>query len=436
MINTEKKLVGPFETVALYGPLAIYSTAILILSKAAPAYVPLALGGCAGLFLCWQWRVKGLLVAVSGLLGLLLFQHDLYSHSPYWHAGLFISLCLAYIITTFSSDKVVEKSIGKIPQVPLAEIDELKSAHKTAEDKWNAEHKSLSTLCDQWKQKTEEQEMQIRVQETTLASLRKDLDATKGLHESLESDLCNLRHESKSTKKQLQDAENELTKLKYSENLLAKAEHQYRDLQNLLSIREKEISSLHEKLTHHEREASKLQKTLEDTLLTLNEERNASVSQRDSFLQKQQEAEKHFLHHQEEMQKLLSSLRSEEVEKEKLTLDLINQSQRLESLAFEHERIQKKLEENRLARRSEGINKQMRDQFLEKSRVLDATRKELFKTREELTALQLAQQESAFDRSPEQAFLEKQVLEMEKEYITLENENDLLTEIVANIHKH
>lgn len=148
--------------------------------------------------------------------------------------------------------------------------------------------------------------------------------------------------------------------------------------------------------------------------------------QEESYLEQLTLIEEKWLGAIQELSRLQSSTQSIELEERLKDVEsLLEQERRI----VEHS--------NREIRRLNGVYQQLRDQFDEKSRLLDDSRKELFLAQEELTLAHLIQRERELDRNAETIALERHLTGMEHEVLELVEDRDQeieqLSELVTNL---
>ncbi|HEV8052526.1 MAG TPA: hypothetical protein VGP47_08525 [Parachlamydiaceae bacterium] len=125
---------------------------------------------------------------------------------------------------------------------------------------------------------------------------------------------------------------------------------------------------------------------------------------------------------------------------------LVAQLQQLQQLQLQQVQLKppaavEVVQDNKEARRIEGLYQQLRQQFAEKSATLSATRKELFTTQEKLLALQKDREEEAIDDSSETTeSLHRLIAAAESELALLEHQHTLeinrLHDVIDSLMAH
>lgn len=129
-----------------------------------------------------------------------------------------------------------------------------------------------------------------------------------------------------------------------------------------------------------------------------------------------------------------------EVEKEKEKSYVINQN--LSKMLLKEKEIRKKLENEKDSPKNSfdanhihSLYKQLKTQFEEKKQVLDAARKELFHTKEQLLALQKEREKDAIEESDLQKELKEEIFSLSEENKRYEEENKNLQSLVNTLNK-
>lgn len=546
MNSIENNLKLRAQSWPLLGPLAAFTTAMLIIFKSASIYWPLALLTLAGLFVCWQWRMRGFFAAISGLAVLAayqLLQNPTLTNGTIWQIGLTISAGLAFFITTlcrdewesfaFEEKKSHDDIINNALREPLQRLNELESTYKNAQELWGQERKStnelwqnerseLQTAKSRFESEAIERAATLLENEKTIHTIRKELEATRTRQEVLEADLVIQRREYEINWKQLNDAKNQLAMYKDAKQAISAEQEKRVELENLLSQRNIEIQELSQKLektlrtsqeqssqalqeannnhaqvlqetnTNHSKLLQEIQAQHERSIDALKKESqellHLTIKQTESSLQEKfkireaelkialDAAENDFLNIESKrkqsedelkrVQDLLtaSSIALDELKKQatsthaslnqtieeqafqidkykttetslqekinvleqqKASLDnsLSSLQEQLNTVQKDKDFLRNKLDANRVIRRNEGMFKQLREQFEEKSSTLDAARHELFQTQEKLLALERKWNDKALlDLNEEHASIERHLAHFEHEYKQLSNE--------------
>ncbi len=83
----------------------------------------------------------------------------------------------------------------------------------------------------------------------------------------------------------------------------------------------------------------------------------------------------------------------------------------------------------------ESLYKQLKNQFEEKKRILDRTRRDLFHEKEKLVAIKLENDRKVYDQPKEVRELQRELASFEKEIVKYEEENAQLQELATELTK-
>jgi len=102
-ININKQIrfwaiLGPFMTLLIFS---------LYLIKQSPTSLCLALMALCGLVCCWQWKMKGLIVSLVLIIGLLAFHFpSVEIGERFWFLGLAMATSLSLVVTVLSHEEI------------------------------------------------------------------------------------------------------------------------------------------------------------------------------------------------------------------------------------------------------------------------------------------------------------------------------------------
>ncbi len=466
------------------GPILALVTLLLMLFHPTPVTPFLALSMLFGLPACWYFKKWGAIFAVFVLTLVIFFNSTPIAADRFWHMGLVISILFTLFVTTNSSEEsetLIEEFSGHSSTTQNT-IDqhhiELANLNSKHQNELNSLQKGMEALAQELKFSQEnsrnlldsieqaEQELQTAKNDFEQAKneverakseteiIKRELESQTIKEEHVLQELLDKRKEVFLLRDQLQEAQDELQKRPLdiaSRQDASQNEH----LRELLSRKEQDIFNLQfrldsalEDIKNHEKE-----------LFSLQDEENGQKKIQVEMLA-QLEALKaknellgftvHKLQHENEM--LIS------VEKEKLRLETLFETAtkeietlraacvKAEQIVSEHSipaPLSKELsnlnleEENTLRRRAEGMFQQLKEQFQEKSNILDETRRQLFYTEEKLLLLQKNTKELAvFSPNPQAHYLIQHILKMQRHFDHTEKQYDAeINTLHGIIHK-
>jgi len=281
---------------------------------------------------------------------------------------------------SLKSSRLVEQQIKE----HVSEIASVRQFQKRENDslakvqsELNSQHRAFQELSD----RNETLSREKRLLETTLTSLQNELEEVN----------CSLE---------------EMTK---KENSTSKALLEWQPIVAEYQLQKENHATLQEQLGEVVNERAQLNEYNALLQQTLNELKQnfETASSREIELQKKiddfvvgyQELEQK----QQKDQDELNSLKSFEIKFHQLAEQLLEQKKLCQKLSVENEQLQQALqnpppaqdsEASQQIRKLQGLYFQLREQFAEKSQVLDATRRELFHTHEKLLSLQMELEEA------------------------------------------
>lgn len=406
------------------GPLLALITLLLMLFHTTPVATLFALTMVLGLPLCFYQKKWGIGISILALTILLWLNTEALVAAPVWHLGIAFSIALTLFITSNSFEEaasLVEEFTGQSAAIQKtlaqykSEIEELKFKHQ---NELSANQKTLDSFSEELKNtqaksqllhdELEQKRRELRIAENEFEKarnanevFRRELDAKTIKEEHVLEELLEKRREVFQLREQLQEAQEEQKNQAKTIQDEAEAQNLRDEIskkdQDLFNIQFRLDSAL-EDIQHQGKELSKIQNEK-----ILQEKFQQELSHQIESLMREKE-------HQEltinKLQHETSQGLSLKVEKEKLEDSLKATLQELEKVRFEALKMEEKKVEEKvsqecskcsdqnltqeqcLRKRAEGSYLQLKEQFSEKSAVLDETRRQLFHTQEKLLQLQ------------------------------------------------
>lgn len=446
MTVVEKKLENQVQFWSLLGPFLILLSIAVLLFKVSPHwYFPVS--ALIGIPLCVKWKMKGLAAALCCLFLLSgIGYQNLDLDDRYWHVGLALTMAFSFIVLTLSLEEV-EGAVSKLQLESHSRLENfqlLDEKWKTVENAWHSEKEKLTAdLTALIAEKT-----QILDEKQTfykLAQLAKDeLNLIKNQHDRLIHDL--------------------LYKKEQVSQLHERVEEMEATIQGFVnSDSEKQLTISAEQIIQLNQENERLQARI--GLLDKEKELEQSErNQKETQLKQSQEKETALLNDFQSFKKN----KDEELLALGMQIDLLKQ-ERLSLIDHYTQLLEEKtsvplVEENLLepsepsetsdiplsnvdllpiansSRRIESLYLQLREQFEEKSDILDETRRQLFHADEKILNLEKEREEaSLFEQSIEEKQLIKYCLNMELEHYkiqeNLEKEIGELTDLLDHLFR-
>jgi chromosome segregation ATPase len=377
MSDIQEKSRSQLHALTLLGPASVVLSVLLLVINDSPFYIDFSACAMLGLVISWRFKLKGLAVSATLLLSLLFYEHFFHPEPvTLWDVGLSLSVLMSFLVTSLASLEFWEhlRSFGSVAASEIqsweAKVEESLSGKRALE-------RAVRDLEEKLTGSANELAKQTALAAATLSTLSEREEQIKHLTGELEK-LTDRLKGLESEKEEIGKALGEALALKTA-------------LKEKLSLQEEQMGAKLHAISEHEEKIKHLTGELEN-LKGLESEKMA-LKEKLSLQEEQMAAKLHAISEHEEKIKHLTG------ELEKLT-------DRLKGLESEKEEIEKALEEA-LAPKSEyqskdfakmqGLYRQLRSQFEEKSLTLDQTRRELFQAKESLLALDISSQETDID---------------------------------------
>lgn len=434
-----------------------------------------------GLPACWYLKKWGVLIGVICLACMMTLSANHLGESPVWYTGLAISTVLTLFITThsFEESAILVNEFANLLDASQQKSEQTKFDFENIKIKHQNDLLSLQLNLESFAQElnvAKENNMQyldiIEKTKRDVQNARNDakaavyeadlikaeLEATLIKDEHVLQELLEKRKEILYLRDQLQEAQEDLKNLsKETKTIPDETElHLLRDLisqkdQNLFNIqfrldstlediqeREKELSELQNKEMTHK----KIQFEMSDCIETLKREKELF----EITIHKLQQEIESFLILKQEKEKLEESLNVAKLELENIRSQAeVSVGNNIQDTRMSDESKSDKepmdpnfSREYTLRRRAEGMYLQLKNQFSEKSAVLDETRRQLFYTQENLLQLQkFVKEQDQFTLNPQIQILIRHILKMQNQFKDAESfythEIDVLHAIIDSL---
>lgn len=449
MNSLEKKIENQVQFWSLLGPfLILLSIAVLIFKISSHWYFPLS--ALIGIPLCVKGKLKGMAAALSCLfLFSAIAYQSLNLDERYWHVGMGLAMAFSFIILTLSIEEA-QSLFNKFQIESQSRLDNfllLDQKYNEAEKKWflfkEKNYSEVQLLTEELKKTLSEKQTFYKIAQLAkdeLLDIRKQHDLLlqelyykkqqiSQLNERLEdseimvqnfvnsqpekeveritSHLTQVQQEKETLKAQFSLAIEEGQNYRFKYDQLLQDSDQLRGQENLLKA----------KLLASQLEIQELQTLLKN----FNDEQL-------NCLTKELDSQKIIIASQSDQLQLLSKSKVEcEValeEKEVVLQQKREELSRIEKCLELSENREKKLPYAQgNTRRLEGMYIQLKEQFEEKNNVLAETRRDLFHAEERLQALyKEIEEEKTFGLSANEESLQTALLNLDKQYVELENE--------------
>jgi len=327
----------------------------------------MSFAGFTGFLIVWQWRYQGLAGCLGLFSTLFIIQFsELQSLECFWFVGLSLSFLLTYLIAILSMEEV-ESVVEEKEQSLLRrseEVSKLDGDLRQISETLSQENKKLRASLSWEKEAVKEQ---ISLQEKEREEWTRAVAGAESTLREMEKEKAELLQSQKR-------ASDKVTTLTEENTSLSQALKESREK----AAKADQVEGLKE-------ENTSLSLALKDA-----REKAEEAIQAETLKVEAESLKKELSQAQEELQKTFSQL----IEKEE---EIVSFQEREAARAKENKRpaVQKNTpptpEENQ--KEYKGLYCQLREQFREKSEILDETRKELFQSQEEVQALLHARSE-------------------------------------------
>lgn len=475
-MNTTLKEFGPsVQLWSMFGPLLIACVALAVIIRSAPGEWMLPLVAMGGIFICFRWGWLGFTGVSTVLLAAAAYQLSMSESEEWlWIIVLTLSIASSLVAALLFLDKPKNawEAFDAHSEIIQGDIAKLQEQLHAAQGIVEAERQSFSAHRVMLHQQLVQKDDKLASYERLLALVREELSSGHVRQEKLIQDLSEARHGIADLEQRLavlkaeaseeQRLQNELSIMELND-ALSRQGGEVADLKNQLTValdEERmyrrqaesyvlELVSLREELRANEEHTVKMQEghAIQQSIIEeLNKRVETLLREKQLLVSSLSKLQNQFdeLKNQEQQKSVVvdSYLSAIEVLKtavEQKQMELDREKRALEDVkkaCFEKEQAHiKEVDdlrrlESRESRRFEGLYRQLREQFAEKSSVLDETRHELFYTQEMLAVMQRESDESQkFGNNCEEERLYAMLVSLEQEMILLERNS--LGEIAA-----
>ena len=410
-----------------------------------------------------------------------------------WELGIVLSIGLNFFVSSLTCEEVNDLlyAVQAESRVCLRQLDLADQTFETMQSRFNQEKDELNKQIDPLQRCLEQTESKLKSQQVLLKEIENQLakaleEKEKILQESLlkrqESDDC--RKELEIVQKKMEELEPFAEAGREVEGLKEGLKKRDQELFNLqfqlnsaledhLGLSEKaekailenahlqELNAIHEDLSQKAQEEQILQQAIQqemnDHIETLAREKElleTMLKRLQEELEEKRQLENETKTRFQEQEAAVQLLKNEICIKEDQLLDLQRlcekESERCDTLSAELKAAEEELakclasaekpenvnaeEEYALRKRVEAMHNQLREQFIEKSAVLDETRRELFSVQEQVSKYQKEIQEQTvygFEETEETLF--RYINTLSAHYHQLEKENEKEVELLHNL---
>lgn len=440
---TEIPLTQRITMRAIIGPLSVFLCVGLLVFCQSPLLFELAAVSLLGMMFCWKWERKGLAISIGFLAGILAYDWIVHKEQfSFWILGLSFSLALSFLITTLSREEINEiheetrSEAFKEYQGVLSDKNQREESLRTLLEKTRSElletqkkNQELELSLSEERQKIADFNAQLAFLpeiETlkksdifeTLSTLNRDLIGAKAALESVSSRLSNTQKQQSEENAQFQlllEQQLSLVKQLEGEKKHLKEELEAFNQMHLeKQLQEGEIkiqlqTAIEEQKERIDRlvaEKNNLETSLfsakqnatetESHLVSLNEQIQGlqstifafqdEIISKDASLKKLADTESTLLKKKaelDELGKMVAQISNEKSEMELRVSSLELELERLVDSTQSKQISESDIQNSKPYARLQGMHRQLREQFTEKSLLLDHTRRELFLTQEE-----------------------------------------------------
>lgn len=402
----QKQLENRIEAWTIAGPLIMVLTLLVVLIN--PLYHQLSLPVIAllGLICCWKWKIPGLALSLTILFSFSIYQLIQYPDKILWNASLSSAIGLTFCITAlsykeistifsemseeelvkqqnlkFADEKVIalekraqeaEKTLKNHTQILQDQLAEKIASLKSYETLHTKSREDVLLLNNQLAEKHNT----LKSYETLITMAREEVLHINKQNESLAQELHKLRNQSELLRQEFE----EISILRQDEKLA------FEKLQEKEAIHHEAIQNLKASLTNYEKEILSLRSLDQQKNLQIEEHVNSIQNLQSQNTIHQQE----ILQYRQKSEALLSVCEKKEASLAEQIIVYETKCAQAETtikqLESELAEIQRPITivDDREVRKVEGLYFQLKEQFDEKDKILEDTRRQLFLNQEEL----------------------------------------------------
>jgi chromosome segregation ATPase len=383
---------------SLLGPWAIACIFLIVIFRSTHGWI-LPLIAFSGLLLCYQWQWRGFIFSTALLAAVLVYDFAAVPAIPWvWNSVLSLSIISAFALLSIGLNE--SRQVWESLTAEFKDIKDSFSAlirqQQVNQVHFQVERNTFESRINQLQSDIAAKDEKIKANHLLIGIVRQELNFTHEHRDKLMEELHEARRqtallESQTLEKQL--LESALSSVQRDLEALSKQEQQKNEFLETHHTAMQNLKATVERYEDELKQQSEKEKELQQQLEMMSQK----CSQFDEL--------QNTLHHANEQLVHLAQLQSDsqhlsaQYHQEKVHATALQEEKEVLALQLQkllNDRADQKPmnESDREIQRIDGLYRQLRDQFNEKSSVLDATRRELFRAKEELAALRKEMEES------------------------------------------
>jgi len=238
---TEKKINRQIQFWALVGPLITLLTFVVLLKKTTTGSLYLPILILIGFPICWKWKIRGFAISLGALFAFFVFSYgNIPIEDRFWQFGMGMAVTLSFAVTALSFEEVdaLIRSLQVESTSRLTNLLHLDEKFKASEEKLHEDCEILKEQVEAFTVKLHEKEILTQRQEKLIQIVRNELLAFQVQHEGLLNELFQRREEVK--------------RLQEQESVSSSAE--VAEITQLLNLKEVAFTKLQEEYKHLQEE--------------------------------------------------------------------------------------------------------------------------------------------------------------------------------------
>lgn len=450
VVEEERSFSSQIHLWSMLGPFFAVLGASLVTIAKFPGHQLFFWTSLVSIIICCRWKLLGFAICSTALLGLISYNYYHAQISEHiWYLSVNFSVLLSLLITSLSY-KEIQNYFEELAHEGLmtstsVEIADLKSQIETLKETYNSTLESKNVLEIELKSVHETFEKQLEQKKIEVETLQQQVvyfeknslqpEQLQSLEQQLkdkEQDLFNVSFCLSSAQEDLRKQEMEKQALQAAFDKLKEDCDSKVELAGKVQEAELTHQSMIQELNDHIENMDMEKNLLEKTLARLQTEYEAL-----------QEQELRYKNEIEQLQINLQSKGQEAAERIKILenqlMDKIDQSGQLKSKGLEADLKRIAITPAETELRAATLYQQLREQFAEKSSVLDETRKELFRANEQILFYQKMEEEKDYHWSDFEEMLYKNCQDLILKNASMEDkylhEIELLEELIGEKYK-
>ncbi len=383
------------------GPFVALLTFFIILMKDPVTAPYFAFSVLVGLPLCWKWQKIGLGFACGILLmSLFLALNLIPSEEIWWHLGMTVSVIIGFTVTALSLEEA-QQSLWKMQEDAEHQVQNLirrdekfhldRVALESQVNSLQSTILSLTIKSEQLEKVVAEKSLQLQASRELVDMAREELIATQAEQEKNLQELFEKRHSISHLQERFDDCQAQLRVLSTKTIHQSKLEEELQQIKQELKAEEQQRVQLEKGMAERTAALYRAESELEKMQIrqkALSDEMSECI---DSLTREKGLLESTLKHLQDELESMRGLVGQIEDEKESFRKQIETKAAfSIETLAITEAKKNKPVH----APSPEKMYLQLKEQFEEKSSVLHATRRELFRAQEQLLLHSLESEES------------------------------------------